>query len=100
MYYSTLGTGKTPSPFAEFRIIVFTREPDRYSKNQLLGKLSYFIAETSVKSNKNMTAEIEGFESEQIDRDELPPGALLDRYRYYVGFHKKGGGVYEHTRDD
>jgi hypothetical protein len=92
MYYAVEIKKGTPTPFAELRAYVFTNNPEGWEArlDQALKRLEwiFFSLGDSLKKNK-ITAEIQGLEVEQIDRDEVT-APLNQIQRYFALFGERG----------
>jgi len=91
---------ETPVPFAEYRVWVFTQEPERWPEKVLaaeLNGLEYALsvsgARTHIAWAKSVYHE-QSYESEEVDPDEV--NVPLDEVQYYVVFYhkpRKGGKI-------
>lgn len=91
MAYHIQTLKKTPTPFAELRIYVFTQRPEIYNtymfdkwKNDVIRKPHTEIS----LSYKNTDYRIEGYEKEEIGRDEVKKE--MDTPFYYIKFWVRG----------
>ena len=97
MYYASIDkqTPKTPIPFAEIRVYVYTQHPENYSESELdkiLDRLEWIFKNIFfAKYHNSIRIEIIGLEREQVDEDEID--APLDTIMREVKFFNKQGEV-------